>query len=97
MSHCGYRGTCWISLETGSVESIGFGRIEEKGSEKFSKVVRANHDAIWGCIRGCSPATKEIYTTPPQDPDSHSSCNNISLLEHLIYSFKKVSLLHNTF
>jgi hypothetical protein len=39
---------------------------------------------------------RDIYHAP-QDPDSHSSSNNISLLEHLIYSFKKVALLHNTF
>jgi hypothetical protein len=39
---------------------------------------------------------RDIYHTP-QHPDSHSSSNNISLLEHLIYSLKKASLFTTHF
>jgi hypothetical protein len=73
------------------VGSIGFGRIEEKGSEKFSKAVRANHGAIWGYLRGALTWKKEIYTRPPKDPDGVCSSSAISFLEHLIFSFKQPS------
>jgi hypothetical protein len=61
-------------LETGQVESIGFGRIEEKGSLKFCQGP-ANYDAIWGYERG-----REIDIYPLPRPFSCSSISIINLL-----------------
>jgi hypothetical protein len=73
-------------LETGQVESIGFGRIEEKGSLKFCQGP-ANYDAIWGYERG-----REIDIYPlPRPLVVHPSASSIfSCFEHLTISLKQL-------
>jgi hypothetical protein len=64
------------------VGSIGFGRIEEKGSEKFSRAMRfARIMMLSGDVnRVSSPVTKEIYTTPPKTLKVvHSASASLSL------------------